>query len=514
LRIETSPSVAGALFGALDYLTGYPYGCTEQTMSRFLPTVIVAKTLRDVRTATIGEDNNINAKVERGLDRLYGFQHADGGWGWWKTDTTDPFMTAYVVDGLTIAKRAGYAVDESRIARGRERLRQMIDAGKTEDDKPIDAEARAYMIYALNESGEGANSYLDNLFAKRGELQPYGRALLALALKRGNDGRARAVATEIERTAITDSGLDAHWQSGRRVGDFDFVQANDTEATALSLKALAQIAPQSPLLAKAARWLVTNRQRGGYWLSTKQTAFAIYGLTDYLKVSQELSPDYTVEVYLNGEQVLSRKVEAADVSGAPTFVVERKGGQVGDRSEVRVVKRGRGSVYVAATLDYFTSAENLAAKGSKELRLTREYLRLRVTEKEDGKASWTIEPFTGEIRSGDLIVVRLRVEGARAQYLMIEDPIPAGGEQIERVSGINLNYNSNGWGDWYSAREFHDEKTVIFVNYFDGDATFQYAMRVQTPGAFRVGPARAELMYRPTVEANTGLGEMQILERK
>ena len=31
-----------ALFGALDYLTGYPYGCTEQTMSRFLPTVIVA----------------------------------------------------------------------------------------------------------------------------------------------------------------------------------------------------------------------------------------------------------------------------------------------------------------------------------------------------------------------------------------------------------------------------------------------------------------------------------------
>src|SRR4029078_6333481 len=33
LRIEVSPSIAGALFGALDYLTSYPYGCTEQTMS-------------------------------------------------------------------------------------------------------------------------------------------------------------------------------------------------------------------------------------------------------------------------------------------------------------------------------------------------------------------------------------------------------------------------------------------------------------------------------------------------
>jgi hypothetical protein len=41
LRIEAAPSIAGALFGALDYLTGYPYGCTEQTMSKFLPNVIV-----------------------------------------------------------------------------------------------------------------------------------------------------------------------------------------------------------------------------------------------------------------------------------------------------------------------------------------------------------------------------------------------------------------------------------------------------------------------------------------
>src|SRR5262249_51485375 len=31
LRIEASPSIAGALFASLDYLTSYPYGCTEQT---------------------------------------------------------------------------------------------------------------------------------------------------------------------------------------------------------------------------------------------------------------------------------------------------------------------------------------------------------------------------------------------------------------------------------------------------------------------------------------------------
>jgi uncharacterized protein YfaS (alpha-2-macroglobulin family) len=60
------------------------------------------------------------------------------------------------------------------------------------------------------------------------------------------------------------------------------------------------------------------------------------------------------------------------------------------------------------------------------------------------------------------------------------------------------------WTDWYSSREFRDRRTAIFVDYFDGDMTFQYAMRVITPGEFKVAPARAELMYRPSVRANSG----------
>src|SRR5215510_12392546 len=59
LRIEATPSVAGAMFGALDYLTAYPYGCVEQTMSSFLPNVIVAQTLKDVKTASIKSSNDL-----------------------------------------------------------------------------------------------------------------------------------------------------------------------------------------------------------------------------------------------------------------------------------------------------------------------------------------------------------------------------------------------------------------------------------------------------------------------
>ena len=45
LTITVAPSVAGTVFDALDWLTGYPWGCTEQTMSSFLPDVVVAHAL-------------------------------------------------------------------------------------------------------------------------------------------------------------------------------------------------------------------------------------------------------------------------------------------------------------------------------------------------------------------------------------------------------------------------------------------------------------------------------------
>src|SRR4029079_16261282 len=74
LRVEVSPSVAGTLFGALDYLTTFPYGCTEQTMSSFLPNIIVVQSLQ-FKTASIRNSDDLKKKVERGRNRLYSFQH-------------------------------------------------------------------------------------------------------------------------------------------------------------------------------------------------------------------------------------------------------------------------------------------------------------------------------------------------------------------------------------------------------------------------------------------------------
>src|SRR5262249_32999315 len=231
-----------------------------------------------------------------------------------------------------------------------------------DNGNPIDEETRAYMIYAFTESGEGDAHYLDELYGKRNNLGSYGRALLALALQERKDARAQEVAKLIEGSAQQDE-YEAHWETAR-VNDYGRDVYLDAEATSLSLKALAQINPNSDLLPKAARWLVRNRRNGYYWLSTKETAFAIYGLTDYLKVSKELSPDYSFEVYLNGQQVASQRVGAGEATNAQSLVVTKKGGEVGPSNQIKIVKHGKGALYVSTALEYFTADDNVSAQSA------------------------------------------------------------------------------------------------------------------------------------------------------
>ena len=71
LTITVAPSVAGTVFDALDYLTGYPWGCTEQTMSSFLPDVIVAQAVDKLHLKSPIDRATLNDEVSAGIERLY-----------------------------------------------------------------------------------------------------------------------------------------------------------------------------------------------------------------------------------------------------------------------------------------------------------------------------------------------------------------------------------------------------------------------------------------------------------
>src|SRR5436190_2025929 len=86
LVVQVAPSLAVTMLDALPYLIDYPYGCTEQTMSRFLPAAVVAKTLSQMGLDAKKRIPRLDDVTKASIARLYDFQHGDGGWGWWKED--------------------------------------------------------------------------------------------------------------------------------------------------------------------------------------------------------------------------------------------------------------------------------------------------------------------------------------------------------------------------------------------------------------------------------------------
>ncbi len=52
VSVRLSSSLAGSIFNALDFLVSFPYGCVEQTMSAFLPDLMVSKAMQDLGVKT------------------------------------------------------------------------------------------------------------------------------------------------------------------------------------------------------------------------------------------------------------------------------------------------------------------------------------------------------------------------------------------------------------------------------------------------------------------------------
>jgi uncharacterized protein YfaS (alpha-2-macroglobulin family) len=111
----------------LDYLVEYPYGCVEQTMSRFLPAIKVAQILKHLKIDHPGLEKKLPGCVSAGIKRLLELQQPDGGWGWIGTSQTHEMMTPYALYGLLQAEKAGYTIGSpDAIERGLNRLRLFI----------------------------------------------------------------------------------------------------------------------------------------------------------------------------------------------------------------------------------------------------------------------------------------------------------------------------------------------------------------------------------------------------
>ena len=325
--------------------------------------------------------------------------------------------------------------------------------------------------------------------------------MLGLAMNLANDPRAAELAAMVEKGAIVDEQT-AHWNLTRDPM-LDFDTDASPEATAFAAKFLSKVQPESPLLPKAAYWLVTHRNEGYWWDSTKQTAFVVYGLTDFLKESGELKPNYSLEVLVNDKPVVTRRFNEGDAFSPNSVSLRLGSDQLGQSNQVVIRKKGQGRLYWSLRGEYYSDEKKLTNAGSFNLTLAREYFQLSPV-RENGRIRYKLDPLNGPVQTGDTLAVRLTVTGSEWKYLMVEDPIPAGTELIEHDNLYELTEKPSWWNWWYTRREFHDDRAAFFQTYFSrGAQEYVYLLKVVNPGVFRVGPGKVEPMYQPSYFATS-----------
>ncbi len=576
LSVQLTPSLAVTMLDALPYLIDYPYGCTEQTMSRFLPAAITARTLQDLglsrdmilnrrfggivqeyasKTHPQGAQDlsNLDEMIQQGLTRLYDFQHSDGGWGWWKEGESDHFMTAYVVWGLSLAQEAGIEVQPVAITRAVQYLDQQIVEAENRYD------LQAWMLYALSTSRQwspttGPSRFqvraFDNLWDRRDRLNAYTRSLLALsAYHYGDLERARILVRNLENGVKIDRSPEnsalipgqvqpkeeslatAHWGED---GVFYRWSDGGVEATAFALKAILKIDPGNRLIEPVTNWLIKNR-RGAQWSNTRDTAIVILAMNDYLGQSGELEAEVEYQLSVNGTLVASRRITPEDTLSAPSrFTIDpaliRNGA-----NQIRILKTsGQAPLYFAVQAQFFSLEEPVTASGN-EIFVDRRYYKLvpqqtllngYLDEKqllEDGQ----------KVLSGGRVEVVMTIEAKNNyEYLVFEDLKPAGLEAVavqsggplyvkELKSGAVKTLSDNGernHADYtgrsrWVYRELRDRKVALFIDKLpQGVWEIRYQLRAEVPGQFHALPVLGHAMYVPEIRCSGQEIRIEVLD--
>ena len=566
LTVTLNPSIAAVAMDSLPYLAAYPYGCVEQTMSRFLPLVVMKKTLQDsgvnldeikkfidaesakdaklaarykfirqrMGRSPVYSQTEVNKMISAGLKRLKSFQHSDGSWGWWRNDSGNAYMTAYVLYGLSTAQACDVKIDNGMIQRGVAFLTRQAAKPKLDDKaswwyRHLDNDnSRIYTLFVIGRITPAAlkekalAAHLDRIWEGRDELSDYGRAYLAMALQAaGRKKNAKIVIENFDNTATFNAKHnDAHW--GRENGWWYWWHGAD-ESTSWVLQAMLTVDPKNKYVPLAVNYLVRSR-RGLYWRNTKSTAMAVLALARYAKQTGELDCDQTYEVTVDGQISRTVRVTRQNIFTFDDRIVLDAETLAPGKHTVKIVRKGSGALYWGTHLQYVDTAKRIKGGGN-QLAVERKYFKLtrenftntrrvwkngkHVTEEfPDMRYKKTPMKFGDEIASGELIEVQLNITcDHNFEYMMFEDPKPSGCEPHRLRSGGTYG------GGTYANMELRDTRVVFFASWMpEGKRSISYKLRCEQPGTFRVLPTAGEAMYSPFIEAISDSDLITIIE--
>jgi len=475
VSLSVSPLASLDVPGLLQALDRYPYGCTEQVVSRALPLLYV-NTLAEEEKLSL--DEKADERVRSAIERILARQDSNGSFGLWSVGGDDIWLDAYAMDFLTRARERGFAVPQVAFTLALDRLRNFVaNTTQVEDN----AANLAYAAYVLARNGRpvmGDLRYLAD--TKLGEFRSAlarGQIAAALALlgDRGRAQKAFASAVDQLRSEKDTGDYRADYGSRLRDGAGLLTLASETDSVPAVMQPVAK---------------VIEEERGTRRTSTQEEAWLVLA-------AQAVARD---------TQAMVLKVDGAERKGA--FYRTYRDAALNDGS-VTLANAGPAAVQAVVTVTGNpVEPEPVLSRG---YTVERSYYRL------DGSQ---VQP--SGVRQNERLVVVLKVTEAEARQarVLLVDRLPAGFEidnprlvDSDTVAGLP-------WlkRDVEPAHvEYRDDR---FVAAFDRETdqsaffTVAYMVRAVSPGRYVHPAAQVEDMYRPERFGRTGFGSVEVVQAR
>ncbi|RME91353.1 MAG: hypothetical protein D6767_05355, partial [Candidatus Hydrogenedentota bacterium] len=501
LKVRATAGTLSAVVETLPFLVHYPYGCVEQTLSTFVP-LMQAKRLAEKLHISLGYSKKEIEKIaQKGLKKLYGYQHSDGGWGWWTNDDSNAYMTAYVLWGFYLAKKANVKIKPDVIKRGLQYLYQSLQNEETS------VYVKAFQGYVYSLYRPRTNSIVSrwqNILLQK-EKNPYVMAFVALG---SYNWKVKSIHKQAIRTLIKLAKQQGNGVYFEGKGRYSW-HSDKEESTAFAIEALLTDNINHPILQKAVLWTMMAK-RDGRWRSTKTSSMMINALAQYaLKTGEKVNElgNIVVKVSSNGE-TLAEKTFSFSAKTQNESMIRIK--NISQPVQIEAKRNFKGFALVQLSWKVYDGRSPIAGK-SGIFSIQREYYVLRKGNDGEYYYSRNADDHFGV---GDYVLVKTVLSPSQKgnyQYLFVEDFLPAGLVPLEekdliRVKGISR------WDYELAARERLDDRIALSRTYLWDNAMETYTvMRATYPGTYHAMPARGGLMYYPETTARSSEETITIL---
>ncbi|PKL85656.1 MAG: hypothetical protein CVV22_07075 [Ignavibacteriae bacterium HGW-Ignavibacteriae-1] len=480
LTISRQPYIE--FFDQIDFLTDYPYGCTEQVISSVFPLLVYKDFKEYTKNSTVKlTDLGITERVNNAIKQISALQNQGGGVGLWSSGESDIWVSAYALHFLTEAKNRGYNVNEDgqkaliNYLKSIFSMTESYDQSKNDLSKYNSADRyklAAYTCFVLARAGKPEQALM-NFYAESAENMPYdSKVLLASAfLLSGNIPAFYALMPNtIESSKMKDDMTDVYGSKLREL--------------ALLTYAYSTVKGNDVYTSKLANLLTSELRRNEHY-TTQEAAFTLLAIANIMEKG-------------SGESSFSFDGKNTNLNATNKFVSHKI------TADKEITNTGQNSIWYS-----------LQSKGySKEAKKSEVSSFVGVERTLYNQSGSKIS--ANQIVRGERIFVKLSVrlkDGLKSiDNLAVSEMIPAGWviENPRLSNTAKPSWIKNVDEPFYA--DYRDDRVNMFAN-VRGNVEFFYVARAVSAGYFKFGPLTAVGMYNPEVYFSGKSSDVKIAEK-